>query len=76
MKFNAKKIIKTIRLLPEDEKEKVFNFIILERSKNFSAKEKKIINFGIKSTSKLQLWNKKAQETLLKNKRFIHDLNK
>ena len=39
-----------------------------------SAREKKLIIFGIKSIKKLQDWNKKARLTIAKSKKFTNGL--
>ena len=74
MQFNAKKIIKKIQVLPSTEKDKVYNFVVLERSKDLSAEARRLIKFGVKSTKKLQDWNKAARQTLAKSKKFTNEL--
>lgn len=70
----AKKIIKRIRLLPNDEKEKIYDFVLLEYSKNLSHREKRLARFGIQSIRKLQEWKKKANQTLAKSIELRNEL--
>ena len=44
--------------------------------KKFTKPERKIINFGIKSTLELQKWNEKANLSLVKSKKFTNELKK
>lgn len=44
--------------------------------KKFTSSEKKIIKFGIRSISKLKYWNKKANLSLAKSKKFTDGLKK
>ena len=74
MQFNAKKIIKKLQLLPDIEKEKVYDFVLVEGSKKLNAKAKRLARFGIRSIRKLQEWKKKANQTLLKSTKLRNEL--
>ena len=74
MEFDAKKIIKKIEVLPDSEKEKIYSFILQERSKDLSSEAKKLIKFGIQSVRKLQKWNKAGEQNLIKSRKFLNGL--
>ena len=76
MTSNAKKLISKIKSLSEQDKEEIYNFIILEKAKNLNPEERKLLRFGIKSTNKLKDWNKKAGATLKQSRRFTNELKK
>ena len=76
MTSNAKKIISKIKSLSEQDKEEIYDFIILEKTKDLNPEERKLLKFGIKSTNKLKDWNKKASETLKQSKQFTNELKK
>ena len=76
MKSNAKKIIKSIKLLPEEDKEKVYEFVVVERNKNADPKTKKLIKFGIKSLNDFRDWEKEAKATLEKSRKFTNELKR
>ena len=76
MQENTKKIIRSIRLLPEEEKEKVYEAFILRRTKNMDPKTKKLIKFGIKSLNSFRNWEKKARITLEKSRKFTNELKR
>ena len=76
MTSNAKRLIGKIKSLSKQDKEEIYDFIVLEQAKDLSPKERKLLKFGIKSTNKLKLWNKKAAETLKHSRRFTNELKK
>ena len=76
MTSNAKKLISKIKSLSEQDKEELYDFIILEKAKNLNPEERKLLKFGIKSTNKLKDWNKKAAEALKQSRRFTNELKK
>ena len=74
MQSKTQKIIKKIQILPTAEKEKVYDFILLERAKNLNSEVKKLIRFGIKSARKLQDWSKVSKQTLSRSRKFLNGL--
>ena len=76
MTSTAKKLISKIKSLSEQDKEELYDFIILEKAKHLNPEERKLLKFGIKSTNKLKDWNKKATEALKQSRRFTNELKK
>jgi len=76
MKQDTKKIIKSIKALAEEDKEKIYEFVVLERNKNVDPKTKKLLKFGIKSLNDFRDWEKKAKATLEKSRKFTNELKR
>lgn len=74
MRHNAKKLIRNFQVLPDAEKNKVYDFVLIERTKDLSTKEKKLARFGLQSIKKLQELNKKGNRTLIKSIKLRNEL--
>ena len=76
MASNAKKLIGKIKSLSEQDKEEIYDFIILEKSRDLNPEARKLLRFGVRSANKLKDWNIKARETLKQSRRFTNELKK
>ena len=76
MKPDTKKIIKSIKTLPQKDKEKIYDFLSHDILEQTSSRDKKLIKFGLRSLKEFRKLKKEALLTLEKSRKFTNELKK